>query len=478
MAITWRNVNGPSNDGILRALVQQPQVIGDSLNQLGGQLNNISAEQDTARVNNLLAKLDSFKTIDEVNAFEQSEEGQMLRNSIVRNENQAAVRNAPDARIKGIQDGIIANNTFTTNQQAFEQEQLLAPGKRTIAQKTQENDLALLPKTLKVKELKTATDLSNAEFDAETLPTTQNVKKLENAAKKYQAEDTIKAAEYKRENEPYINSVDEFVIADNFEGAKKVAANLVGPDKTVKLAQIKAAEIAYITNKKAIDQIDQNDLSTISNQKIAIYDELTKANNSIISSDVGRTKLLNFLDTTSIYGDENPEENKAAWLKVLNKTDADGNYLYADLPIDAVLSVAAQYSDISPNDITLSEERYIKTIEAGLKRALNSTKTERGARIGKLKELEKEGTRLNEWEIKTRVRQNPVKAKEFIEGVSGNNTENAPIKANILAPNSRINDGNILNRENSLLPKPQSKLEEGALNTPDLRELLFKKLGG
>lgn len=121
MAITWQNVQGRDSAAILSGINQSGANLGESFRDLGALVGQEGDRRDTGRLNNLMAKLQSFKTPEEAEAFGQTPEGQEMMAGLTNEENRAQFQTALAARPGAIRQDITQRQEFDTAQTDFTQ---------------------------------------------------------------------------------------------------------------------------------------------------------------------------------------------------------------------------------------------------------------------------------------------------------------------------------------------------------------------
>jgi len=143
MAITWQNVFGPDSSNILKGMRESTADMSKTLSGFADMVGEEGDRRDAGRVNNLLTKLQGFKTVEEVEAYQASPEGAAAAAGIFNPENQAKIRAAIDARPTELMQRATAKFAF---------------GAATDADKIRQQDLIELPTVKRIQEAIAAND--------------------------------------------------------------------------------------------------------------------------------------------------------------------------------------------------------------------------------------------------------------------------------------------------------------------------------
>ena len=322
MAITWQNVNAPNNAAILSIMQDQPRLIQNSVNDLSKVVGDVGIKQDEARVQNLLNKLSSFKTIGEVKAFEGSDEYAQMAGSIVRNENQAKVRGANDARVQGLRDLVTGENKFNDAEIDRVQNNKL---RDIINPEAEANALALAESGDLTRKVAKNRLLAEAELAPIQQTNTLNT-----------AIETRKAAEDKLKYTPITEQVNRLRLNNDFQGAMDlIKANPDMPNGAALYQDIKTQlqnDAAYsaglVSAADAAQQKKDERVRASRTDVTTANNELINARASTIGSPEGIAKMNEYA---------NPDFSKAISKLLLD------NPKYGQIPNSVIQALANKY---------------------------------------------------------------------------------------------------------------------------------------
>ncbi len=326
MAITWQNVYSPNNAGILNVMQDQSRLVSQGFNDLAGVVNDVGVQKDDARVQNLMNKLQSFKTVDEVKAFEASDEYAQLTGGIVRNENQGKVRGSIDARAQGLRELITGENTFADNISNREQTNNLKAINNPVAIQNAEALAALAPLNNQTAAVNATTGFKEALFKEQNIDQTQSDAVAKSANTRLTTEADAVTLKETAANKPYEDKFTAAIAGKDYASAKTLIDSLQGPAKANALVALQNAQIADATTQRNLTVQQQTDLANNEASIVGLNNKIATINESTAGSQTGQSAIA------KLVGDD--PKKKAAISELFVKYPQ-----LADLPIAKALTV-------------------------------------------------------------------------------------------------------------------------------------------
>lgn len=291
MAITWQNVHSPNNTGILSVMQDQPRIINQSVNDLANVINDVGVKQDDAKVQNLLNKLQSFKTVDEVKAFEGSDEYAQLTSGIVRNENQAKVRGSTDARAQGLREMITNENSFTDGQATRDFNNTKLGFTRPAELVNAEANAALAPKLNQIAAVNAETGFKEALFKEQNIDQTQSDALAKSTNSRLSTEAEAVTLKETAANKPYVDQFNAALNGKDYESAKTVIDSLQGAAKGAAIAALNNAQVADAATQRELAARQQGDLAANESGIVDLNNKIATIKESTIGSQTGQAAV-------------------------------------------------------------------------------------------------------------------------------------------------------------------------------------------